>query len=75
MATTGSGVHGAFAVLEPSFTGDTLASAMGIPPSKQIIRRHLTAELDALLGPARYRLRHGVDYVGSLLLLQPRSLH
>jgi len=49
----GSGVNGAFAVLEPSFNGDTLASAMGIPQSKQIIRRHLGAELDALLNPAR----------------------
>ncbi|ODN06263.1 Kazrin, partial [Orchesella cincta] len=48
----GSGVHGAICVLEPSFNGDTLASAMGIPPSKQIIRRHLSTELDGLLTPA-----------------------
>ncbi|OAD53136.1 Kazrin [Eufriesea mexicana] len=49
-----SGVHGALVVLEPSFTGDTMATALGIPPAKQMIRRHLTAELEALVVPARY---------------------
>lgn len=51
---TDSGVHGALVVLEPSFTGDTMATALGIPPAKQMIRRHLTAELEALVVPARY---------------------
>ncbi|XP_061941217.1 kazrin isoform X16 [Apis cerana] len=50
-----SGVHGALVVLEPSFTGDTMATALGIPPAKQMIRRHLTAELEALVVPARDR--------------------
>ncbi|OXA56826.1 kazrin isoform X3 [Folsomia candida] len=52
----GSGVHGAICVLEPSFNGETLASAMGIPPNKQIIRRHLCAELEAMLSPARAKI-------------------
>ncbi|KAG8224039.1 hypothetical protein J437_LFUL001116, partial [Ladona fulva] len=51
-----SGVHGALIVLEPSFNGDTMANALGIPQSKNIIRRHLTAELEALVLPARYVL-------------------
>lgn len=49
-----SGVHGGLVVLEPSFNGDTMATALGIPPNKNIIRRHLTAELEALVLPARY---------------------
>jgi hypothetical protein len=49
-----SGVHGALVVLEPSFNGETMATALGIPPSKNIIRRHLTTELEALILPARY---------------------
>ncbi|GBP25948.1 Kazrin [Eumeta japonica] len=48
-----SGVHGGLVVLEPSFTGETMATALGIPPSKSIIRRHLVAEFDALVIPAR----------------------
>lgn len=48
-----SGVHGGLVVLEPSFTGETMATALGIPPSKSIIRRHLVAEFDALIIPAR----------------------
>ncbi|ENN72546.1 hypothetical protein YQE_10886, partial [Dendroctonus ponderosae] len=48
-----SGVHGGLVVLEPSFNGDTMATALGIPASKNIIRRHLTAELEALVLPAR----------------------
>ena len=41
-------------MLEPSFNGDTMATALGIPASKNIIRRHLTAEFEALVLPARY---------------------
>ncbi|XP_035734757.1 kazrin-like isoform X8 [Vespa mandarinia] len=51
-----SGVHGALVVLEPSFTGDTMATALGIPPAKHMIRRHLTAELEALVLPTRSQL-------------------
>ncbi|XP_046469763.1 kazrin isoform X9 [Neodiprion pinetum] len=51
-----SGVHGALVVLEPSFTGEMMATALGIPPAKHMIRRHLTAELEALVLPARGQL-------------------
>lgn len=54
----GSGVHGALVVLESSFNGDTMATALGIPPSRNMIRRHLTAELESLVLPARYELSH-----------------
>jgi len=54
LALIDSGVHGALVVLEPSFNGDTMATALGIPPSKNMIRRHLAAELEALVLPARY---------------------
>ncbi|XP_065213251.1 kazrin-like isoform X3 [Planococcus citri] len=49
-----SGIHGALIVLEPSVNGDTMATALGIPPSRQMIRRHLAAELEQLILPARY---------------------
>lgn len=49
-----SGVHGGLVVLEPSFNGDTMATSLGIPPGKNIVRRHLAAELEALILPARY---------------------
>lgn len=51
-----TGVHGALAVLEPSFTADTIATALGIPTSKNIIRRHLTTEWQNLIQPARLSL-------------------
>ncbi|BFZ23048.1 hypothetical protein BsWGS_26088 [Bradybaena similaris] len=51
-----SGVHGAVIVLEPSFSADTLASILGIPPSKSYLRRHLASELDNILKPARAAL-------------------
>lgn len=50
---TDSGVHGGLVVLEPSFSGETMAMALGIPQSKSIIRRHLIAEFEALVLPAR----------------------
>lgn len=48
-----SGVHGALVVLEPSFTAETLATALGIPPAK-LVRRHLATNFEALVLPARY---------------------
>ncbi|CAH1240171.1 KAZN [Branchiostoma lanceolatum] len=51
-----SGVHGALLVLEPSFNADAMATALGIPPTKTIIRRHLTTELNSLVMPARAAL-------------------
>lgn len=49
-----SGVHGAVLVLEPTFTADAFAAALGISASKSYVRRHLATELEALVRPARY---------------------
>ncbi|XP_047991811.1 kazrin isoform X3 [Leguminivora glycinivorella] len=59
-----SGVHGGLVVLEPSFTGETMATALGIPPSKSIIRRHLVTEFDALIIPARNMFGHQIRMLG-----------
>ncbi|KAH9644905.1 hypothetical protein HF086_007993 [Spodoptera exigua] len=64
LMTTDSGVHGGLVVLEPSFTGETMATALGIPPSKSIIRRHLVAEFDALVIPARNLFGHQIRMLG-----------
>ncbi|MPC23155.1 Kazrin [Portunus trituberculatus] len=57
-----SGVHGALVVLEPSFTADTMSTALGIPQSKNIIRRHLATELESLVNPARQQLDEQARY-------------
>ncbi|KAG7175123.1 Kazrin-like, partial [Homarus americanus] len=59
---TDSGVHGALVVLESSFTSDTMATALGIPQSKNIIRRHLATELEGLVNPARQQLDEQARY-------------
>ncbi|XP_070553834.1 LOW QUALITY PROTEIN: liprin-beta-1-like [Ptychodera flava] len=46
----GSGVHGAFMVLDMNFTAETLASLLMIPPNKTLLRRHLTTHYVALVG-------------------------
>lgn len=51
-----SGVHGALVVLEPSFTADTMATALGIPQTKNTVRRHLMTELESIIHPARVLL-------------------
>ncbi|XP_076361423.1 kazrin-like [Tachypleus tridentatus] len=51
-----SGVHGALVVFEPSFTAGTMATALGIPASKNIIRRHLTTEFENIIRTARLSL-------------------
>uniref|UniRef100_A0A8C5DCN6 Kazrin, periplakin interacting protein n=1 Tax=Gouania willdenowi TaxID=441366 RepID=A0A8C5DCN6_GOUWI len=47
------GVHGAVMMLDPSFNTDTMASVLGIPTNKDMVRRHLFEEMKALIGRAR----------------------
>lgn len=36
-------------VLDPSFNCDAMATALGIPNSKHMVRRHLTEEMKMLI--------------------------
>lgn len=40
-----------------------MATALGIPPSKNMIRRHLIAELEALILPARYVIFYQMEEI------------
>lgn len=40
-------------MLDPSFNTDSMATALGIPSSKHMVRRHLDEEMTALIGSAR----------------------
>ncbi|XP_053202636.1 liprin-beta-2-like isoform X2 [Panonychus citri] len=47
----GSGVHGALIIHEPAFDADLLASLLGIPSSKSLLRRYIYTSLNNLIGP------------------------
>uniref|UniRef100_A0A673H590 SAM domain-containing protein n=1 Tax=Sinocyclocheilus rhinocerous TaxID=307959 RepID=A0A673H590_9TELE len=47
-----SGVHGAIMVLDPSFSSDTMATALCIPCNKHMVRHHLNDEMKALVSAA-----------------------
>ncbi|XP_032450088.1 kazrin [Lynx canadensis] len=49
---TNSGIHGAVLVLEPTFNAEAMATALGIPSGKHILRRHLAEEMTAVFHPA-----------------------
>uniref|UniRef100_A0A3Q3G1W8 Kazrin, periplakin interacting protein a n=1 Tax=Labrus bergylta TaxID=56723 RepID=A0A3Q3G1W8_9LABR len=49
-----SGVHGAAMVLDPTFNTDTMATSLGIPSNKHMVRRHLVEEMKILIGPASF---------------------
>lgn len=46
-------MHGALIVLDPNFTSDDMASALGIPVNKATVRRHLASEFETLVKQAR----------------------
>ena len=48
----GSGVHGALLVHETRFTAEILAGILSIPPSKTLLRRHLSLHIkvDTVIG-------------------------
>uniref|UniRef100_UPI0035900177 liprin-beta-1-like isoform X2 n=1 Tax=Myxine glutinosa TaxID=7769 RepID=UPI0035900177 len=65
----GSGIHGGLLVLEPQFTIETLASLLSIPPSKSLLRRHLSTCLNMLVGSKAQALKQDVeDTPGATLL-------
>ncbi|XP_078281547.1 kazrin-like [Rhinoraja longicauda] len=53
-----SGVHGAVLVLEPSFNTEAMATALGIPTNRHMVRRHLFEELHLIVNPARDQWIH-----------------
>jgi len=44
------GVHGALLILEPKFNADLLATLLSIPPDKTLLRRHVSQEVNDLVG-------------------------
>uniref|UniRef100_A0A8C4GIX5 SAM domain-containing protein n=1 Tax=Dicentrarchus labrax TaxID=13489 RepID=A0A8C4GIX5_DICLA len=56
-----SGVHGAVMVLDPTFNIDAMATALGIPNNKHMVRRHLVEEMKTLIGSASPKARSGRD--------------
>ena len=60
----GSGVHGALMSLEPRFVGETLADVLCIPQSKTLLRRHLVAQFNRLVGAPCEQLKRMVELSG-----------
>ncbi|KAK2851230.1 hypothetical protein Q5P01_007506 [Channa striata] len=59
-----SGVHGAVMVLDPTFNTDTMATTLGIPNSKHMVRRHLVEEMKNLIGPAKADSKQDYEHLG-----------
>ncbi|XP_018544481.1 kazrin-A isoform X4 [Lates calcarifer] len=59
-----SGVHGAVMVLDPTFNTDAMATALGIPSNKHMVRRHLIEEMKTLIGPARADSKQDYERLG-----------
>ncbi|XP_061592464.1 kazrin-A isoform X3 [Cololabis saira] len=58
------GVHGAVMVLDPTFNTDAMATALGIPSNKHMVRRHLVEEMKTLTGPARVDVKQDYERSG-----------
>ncbi|KAF6768721.1 hypothetical protein AHF37_11229 [Paragonimus kellicotti] len=56
----GSGVHGALIVLEDRLTPDLLANILHIPPSKTLVRRHLSSKFAELVGEEIWQRKQAV---------------
>ncbi|XP_066500813.1 kazrin-A isoform X2 [Hoplias malabaricus] len=68
-----SGVHGAVMVLDASFTTESMATALGIPGNKHMVRQHLSEEMKALLSSARLGLEQEVEPLGTPPTLSRQS--
>ncbi|XP_073723886.1 kazrin-A isoform X3 [Misgurnus anguillicaudatus] len=68
-----SGVHGAVMVLDPSFTCETMATALCIPSNKHMVRHHLNEEMEALVSAVRAELDQEVEALGTPPTLRRQS--
>ena len=62
----GSGVHGALIVLHEAFNADLLASLLSIPPSKTLLRRHISTQFRSLIGPQLAQIKRQFEHQGEL---------
>ncbi len=69
-----SALHGALAVLDGSFSSDTLAQLMGIPAGRHMVRKHLAAEFATLLFEARYGRLDRISDASLICLSEEPSL-
>ncbi|GAU98047.1 hypothetical protein RvY_09247-4 [Ramazzottius varieornatus] len=66
----GTGVHGALIVLEDSFNADVLAELLSIPPSKSLLRRHLSKSFSELVGSEVIRRKRAAQAAPGFVALQ-----
>ncbi|XP_024148241.1 kazrin-A isoform X2 [Oryzias melastigma] len=59
-----SGVHGGVLILDPTFNTDAMATALGIPTSKHMVRRHLIEEMRTLVPSARVDAKQEYECLG-----------
>lgn len=57
----GSGVHGGLMVFEARFNSTVLADILSIPPSKTLLRRHLTTLFNDLIGAQMLELKKNAE--------------
>lgn len=68
----GAGVHGALMMFEPKFTSELLADLLSIPPSKTLLRRHLSTHFKELLGRDVIQVKRDAE---NTLGYQPLTLY
>lgn len=68
----GAGVHGALMMMEPRFTAELLADLLSIPPSKTLLRRHLSTHFKELLGRDTIQAKRDAE---NTLGYQPLTLY
>ncbi|XP_063699034.1 liprin-beta-1 [Culicoides brevitarsis] len=68
----GAGVHGALMMYEPKFTSELLADLLSIPPSKTLLRRHLSTHFKELLGRDVIQIKRDAE---NTLGYQPLTLY
>jgi len=67
------GVHGGLIVHETKFNGELLATLLSIPPSKTLIRRHLTTHFNDLLGRELVQQKREAENVLGYVPLTPSA--
>ena len=75
----GSGVHGAFLIFEPKFNAELLATLLSIPSNKTLLRRHLSLQINELVGPdlvqEKRRLELGPNFIPISPTVKVKVIH
>jgi hypothetical protein len=68
-----TGVHGALIIFEPKFNAELLATLLSIPANKTLLRRHLSLQVNELVGRYIFQEKRTLELASDFIPISPTT--